>query len=152
MSPQMDDRLQRVLSAYEAVAEEQVRDLQALVRIPCPPGREGAVQTWIAARMSELGLAVERVPVDPERLRSVPGWVETTADYSDRPNVLGVIPGAGGGRSLLLHAHADVTSVEPRELWSVDPWSGKIEGDRLYGRGAWDDKSACAAILASPER
>lgn len=60
-----------------------------------------------------------------------------------RPNVIGIVRGAGGGRSLMLNAHMD--TVGPGGM--PDPLSGKIEGNRVYGRGAWDMKASLAAIM-----
>ena len=52
---------------------------------------------------------------------------------------------AGSGRPVtLLLAHYDV--VPPGPGWTVDPFSGEIVSDRLYGRGSADDKSNVAAI------
>jgi len=62
-----------------------------------------------------------------------------------RPNVVGVARGTGGGRSLLLNAHLDTVGL-------LEPDGGlgaRIEGDRLYGRGAYDMKGSLAAIMAA---
>jgi acetylornithine deacetylase/succinyl-diaminopimelate desuccinylase-like protein len=60
-----------------------------------------------------------------------------------RPNVVGIVRGSGGGRSLLLNAHTDTVSVFGMER----PHDPVIEGHRLYGRGAYDMKAGLAAIL-----
>jgi acetylornithine deacetylase len=60
-----------------------------------------------------------------------------------RPNVVGIVHGSGGGRSLLLNAHMDTVGVFGMER-PHDPF---IEGRRLYGRGAYDMKAGLAAIL-----
>jgi acetylornithine deacetylase len=60
-----------------------------------------------------------------------------------RPNVVGVARGSGGGRSLLLNAHTDTVGL-------LEPDGGlapRIEGDRLYGRGAYDMKGSLASIM-----
>jgi len=41
---------------------------------------------------------------------------------------------------LLFYNHYDVQPVEPVELWDDDPFSGKVKGNRIYGRGSSDDK------------
>lgn len=60
-----------------------------------------------------------------------------------RENVVGVARGAGGGKSLMLNAHMDVVGAGGM----IDPWTPRIEGDRLYGRGAFDMKASLAAIM-----
>ncbi len=60
-----------------------------------------------------------------------------------RPNVIGIARGRGGGRTLLLNAHLDTVGVAGMER----PFDARIEGDRLYGRGAYDMKGALAAIM-----
>ena len=51
--------------------------------------------------------------------------------------------GTGGGRTLLLCGHLDVVNVEGM----TDPFTPRIEGDRMYGRGAYDMKAGLAAAL-----
>ena len=68
-----------------------------------------------------------------ERLEATPG----------RPSVLVRAPGAGGGRTLLLCGHLDTVTVEG----IADPHAPRRDGDRLYGRGAYDMKAGVAAAL-----
>jgi acetylornithine deacetylase len=60
-----------------------------------------------------------------------------------RPSVLVRAPGRGDGRTLLLCGHIDTVSTEGM----VEPTIPRIEGDRLYGRGAYDMKAGVAAAL-----
>ncbi|MDX6455621.1 MAG: acetylornithine deacetylase, partial [Gaiellaceae bacterium] len=66
--------------------------------------------------------------------------VEGTAG---RSSVIVRAPGTGGGRTLLLCGHTDTVNVEGM----VDPHTPRVDGDRLYGRGAYDMKAGVAAAL-----
>jgi acetylornithine deacetylase len=61
----------------------------------------------------------------------------------DRPNVVGVARGLGGGQTLLLNAHTDTVGAGGM----ADAFAPRIEGDRLFGRGAFDMKGSLAAIM-----
>src|SRR6478736_4908844 len=86
---------------------------------------------------------------EAEIARFVGGWLEARGlevDVSDaepgRPNAVGRARGSGGGRTLLLNAHLDVVGVDGMS----DPFRPRVEGDRLYGRGAYDMKAGLAAV------
>lgn len=65
-----------------------------------------------------------------------------------RANVVAVARGKRGGRSLLLNAHLDTVGV----AGMTDPFIPRLEGGRLYGRGAQDMKGSLAAcMLATAE-
>ena len=65
-----------------------------------------------------------------------------------RPSVLVTARGTGAGRSLLLCGHLDTVNVEGM----ADPHTPRVDGDRLYGRGAYDMKAGLAvALLACRE-
>jgi carboxypeptidase PM20D1 len=53
----------------------------------------------------------------------------------------------------LLMAHQDVVPVEPGTEgdWKHDPFSGDVDDEHLWGRGALDDKGALIAILEAVE-
>ena len=61
----------------------------------------------------------------------------------NRANVVGILPGSGGGQSLMLNAHMDVVGAGGM----ADPWAPRREGNRLYGRGSFDMKASLAAIM-----
>jgi acetylornithine deacetylase len=63
----------------------------------------------------------------------------------NRPNVIGVARGTGGGRSLLLNGHLDTVGL----LAPDGGLEARVEGGRLYGRGAYDMKGSLAAIAAA---
>lgn len=65
-----------------------------------------------------------------------------------RPNVIGIVRGAGGGRTLMLNAHMDTVGV----AGMADPFTPRVEGNRLYGRGAYDMKGSLAACMLAAVR
>lgn len=90
----------------------------------------GAGEREIAALIEDwardAGLGVER-------LEETPG----------RPSVLVTARGTGRGRGLLLCGHIDTVNVDGM----VAPHSPRVDGDRLYGRGAYDMKAGVAAAM-----
>jgi len=85
--------------------------------------------------LEERGVPAEVVEVDDEyRARACP--------WGPRPLLFAWV---GEGDPLLeFNGHYDV--VPPGDGWSVDPFEGKVEGDRIYGRGATDMKGGVAAV------
>ncbi|MEJ2286546.1 MAG: M20/M25/M40 family metallo-hydrolase [Desulfobacterales bacterium] len=61
----------------------------------------------------------------------------------NQSNVVAVLPGKDRHRSLLLNAHLDTVGVDGMD----DPFTLKREGDRLFGRGAYDMKGSIAIML-----
>jgi carboxypeptidase PM20D1 len=57
-------------------------------------------------------------------------------------------------RPVLLAAHMDVVPVEAATTskWTHPPFAGVVADGFVWGRGAWDDKSAVVAILEAVER
>jgi acetylornithine deacetylase len=61
----------------------------------------------------------------------------------NRPSVIARIPGAGGGRSLLLYAHLDTVGVAGMS----DPFNPRALDGRMFGRGTYDMKAGLAACM-----
>lgn len=92
---------------------------------------------------------------EAELARFVAEWceragLETTVSEPapGRPNVVAVARGTGGGRSLMLNAHMDTVGV----VGMPDPFVARLDGDRLYGRGAQDMKGSLAACMLTAAR
>lgn len=145
---------QRDVMAVTGVIEERRKEIVDLlvdmVRIPSethpPGGDEGPVQRYVEQRFRSMGLDVDVFePWAVEGIEEHPGWWPGL-EYHDRPNVVGVRQGSGGGRSLILNGHADVVPAGPRHLWSHDPYGGEVIDDRVHGRGTADQKGGIAAM------
>ncbi|HEU4993947.1 MAG TPA: ArgE/DapE family deacylase [Gemmatimonadaceae bacterium] len=75
--------------------------------------------------------------------------LQETAPGSGRPNVIAVLPGSGGGRSLMFNGHMDVVGVEGMVH---APFDAFVKNGRIYGRGASDMKGGVAAMCAAAAR
>jgi acetylornithine deacetylase len=109
---------------------------QALIQINSinpsltPEGKgEAEIGTYVARKLSELGLEATTSEIAPGRV-----------------NVVGILKGSGGGKSLLLNAHMDTVGVEGM---TINPFGGELREGRVYGRGAQDMKGSLAAMLAA---
>jgi len=94
------------------------------------PGRqgEGEIAAFVATLLEDAGIEA--------RLQEA---------ATGRPNVIGRLPGSGGGRTLILNAHLDTVTVDGM----TRPFSAHIEDGKLFGRGAWDTKGGLAAGLSA---
>ena len=135
-----------VTHLIEERREEIIGFLKELVSYPSVTGDEHDIQQFVSATLRGMGLEVREWEPDHEALKKHPAYIPVERGYEDRPNVVGVRRGTGGGRSLLFNGHVDVIPPGPMDKWSCSPWSGEIRDNRLYGRGASDMKSGLAAM------
>jgi acetylornithine deacetylase len=89
---------------------------------------EAEIAAYIGGVLEALGLSVRMLEPEPGRV-----------------SVVGTMPGAGTGRSLMLNAHVDTVGVAGMQ----DPFSAIVRDGRLYGRGAFDMKGAMAACIGA---
>jgi acetylornithine deacetylase/succinyl-diaminopimelate desuccinylase family protein len=116
----------------DAHFDEEVRFLQALVRVPTdtPPGDNAPHAERTAQLLTAFGFEAEKHPV-PEAEVKARGLQSIT-------NLI-VRRRYGEGRVVALNAHGDV--VPPGEGWTHDPYGGEIEGGKLFGRASAVSKS-----------
>jgi len=115
-----------------------------------------------AERIAELALELANIDSPTGSEQEIAGFLEEWLGGHDfaprivgllpeRPNVMAVLPGTGGGRSLLFNSHMDtaVWRGDPRIIDPEDPifHSGWREGDLLHGHGVMNDKGPMAAWL-----
>lgn len=68
-----------------------------------------------------------------------------------QPGLVAVRPAAPGFPTVTLYAHHDVQPEGDHELWRTPPFEPSVVGERLYGRGASDDKAGVMAHLGALE-
>ena len=96
--------------------------------IPADIILEHRVTAYLEQFFRSLGVPYERQAVAPQR-----------------ENIVARLNVAGAKRTLMLEAHQDTVPVDGM---IVEPFGAKIEGNKLYGRGACDIKGGMAAMLA----
>jgi acetylornithine deacetylase len=128
--------------------------LQRLVMEPSTQGKEAGAQKIVADKLADMGLAVdvwEDEGTGLEELVKHPYFCSPRTEFKGSPNVVGVWKGSGGGKSLILNGHIDVVPTGERGQWNDDPFSGKIEDGRMFGRGVTDMKGGNAAMIFAIE-
>lgn len=131
---------EQIDQAVEKHRADALALLQELVRIPSLEGEEKPCMDVLERQLLSMGLDVDRWIPDDDELAAHPAFVPTGFSYAERPNVVGVHRGAGGGRSLKFNGHTDVVPIGPPELWQYGPWSGEYVDGKIYGRGSADMK------------
>ncbi len=54
-------------------------------------------------------------------------------------------------KTLLFYNHYDVQPVEPLDLWENPPFSAKVKGNKVFGRGSADDKGELITRIKAVE-
>ncbi|MGP4061119.1 peptidase [Halobacillus sp. H74] len=141
--------MKSIQSFMEENREDYIALLKRMVQEPSKAGEEAGVQSIVADRLSSKGFEVDRWELDYKLLSEHEAFCASRADFDGSENVVGVLKGEGDGKSILLNGHIDVVPEGEREQWRFDPYSGKVEDGKLYGRGATDMKGGnLAALLA----
>ncbi|MBN8748221.1 N-formyl-4-amino-5-aminomethyl-2-methylpyrimidinedeformylase [Xylophilus ampelinus] len=136
-----------LIAAAQALRAEATTMLSQLVQHPSLLGHEQSAQDFMADAFRGLGLQVDQFQIDEAKLKAHPAYSPSIVSYEGRTNVVGIHRPQGGyrGQSLIFNGHIDVVPVGAEVLWTHPPFSGKVEGDRLYGRGASDMKAGIVA-------
>jgi succinyl-diaminopimelate desuccinylase len=98
------------------------------------PG-EGEKAAFLADLLRGWGLKVDNYPAPDERVAG-----------GERPNLVAWVPGQRPEKIWVL-SHLDVVPVGDEALWDSDPFTLRVEGDRLYGRGTEDDHHGIVTSL-----
>lgn len=137
----IDDIAARAAKDYPRV----LKDLQELVTIPSVSNASfdqaavGVSAEAVAGLLRDAGMQDVRI-------------VDATAQDGtrSRPAVLAHKAGPPAAPTVLLYAHHDVQPPGDTAAWSTkDPFVPELRGERLYGRGAADDKAGIMAHVGA---
>ncbi|WP_456274941.1 peptidase [Bacillus sp. AK031] len=130
---------------------QAVRLLQKLVQEKSVRGNEAKAQAVIIEKCRELGLALDIWEIEKKDIANHRFYRCDRDDFSGNPNVVGVLKGKGGGRSIILNGHIDVVPEGDPSTWNIDPYSGEHVNGKVFGRGSTDMKGGTVALLLAIE-
>jgi len=119
---------------------DYIEKLKEFIRHPsvstdsrCGEGMRGA-REFVSGLLGSMGFAVEVVP---------------TALH---PIVFAQRAGDPAWPHVIIYGHYDVQPADPLELWTTPPFEPTIRGNRIYGRGAADNKGPLLTNIAAVAR
>lgn len=68
-----------------------------------------------------------------------------------RPNIMALLPGENRDVTVWVASHLDVVPPGDLTLWKSDPFTLKIEGDLIYGRGVEDNHQGIVSSIIALE-
>lgn len=131
-------RDRELTESVTAALPNTLADLGSLVRIPSvswdgfDPAHVQASAEAVAALAEGTGV-FDRVQISRAPLEG--------RDDLGQPAVLATRAAKNGAPTVMLYAHHDVQPPGADEDWDTPPFEPTVKGDRLYGRGAADDKA-----------
>jgi succinyl-diaminopimelate desuccinylase len=64
-----------------------------------------------------------------------------------RPNIVARLKGKSQARTIWVMSHMDVVPPGEPKLWNADPWTLRVEGDKLIGRGVEDNQQGLVSSI-----
>jgi acetylornithine deacetylase/succinyl-diaminopimelate desuccinylase-like protein len=116
-----------------------ISDLQKLIQQPSVSAKNLGLEECsqlIVSMMKKSGIHAETLHVK----KGVPFAIYGEVRSKQNP-----------GKTLLFYNHYDVQPEEPLELWDDKPFSGKIKGNKIFGRGSADDKGELVTRIKAVE-
>jgi acetylornithine deacetylase/succinyl-diaminopimelate desuccinylase-like protein len=147
---------------------DAIRDLQTLIRQPSVSAKnQGLVEcaNLVAQIMLNAGIDTKLLYLGNNNYTEAeeednngsnlpsPPTTQPPPLLSPPPIVYGEVKSKSNpnGKTILFYNHYDVQPIEPIELWDKNPFSGNIEGNYIFGRGAADDKGELIARIKALE-
>src|SRR5919197_4945015 len=146
--------VKKIDSEYEY---DVITDLQALIRPPSVSAKnQGLIEcaNLVVQLMRKAGINAKLLYVDDNLQKVVEDDIDSSSSPSSAPPIgYGEVRSKSNpsGRTILFYNHYDVQPIELLELWEEDPFSGKVEGNFVFGRGSADDKGELITRIKAVE-
>ena len=118
---------------------ELLNDLQTLIKQPSISAKNEGIEECsilVSKMLKKAGVSSEILRLNKNAAPLVFGEVKSKSNPS---------------KTLLFYNHYDVQPVEPIEEWEYPPFSGKVIGNKIFGRGASDDKGELITRIKAVE-
>ena len=119
--------IKKVLQYVDKNMSVLIKDLCVLIRQPSVSAKNQGIKK--CANLVKNTLKKSGINSEILSMKDYPPIVYGEVKSKKNPN-----------KTLLFYNHYDVQPVDPIELWDEDPFSGKIRGNKIFGRGSSDDK------------
>lgn len=131
--------MKKIYSYIESNFQNLLSDLQKLIQQPSVSAKnEGIIQcaNLVKKILQKSGIKSELLYLG----KNIPPIVYGEVKSKKNPS-----------KTLLFYNHYDVQPVEPFDLWDDPPFSGKIRGNKIFGRGSADDKGELITRIKAVE-
>ena len=122
-------QLAKIDAYFAEKREEHLNELNEFLRIPSISSLSAHTQDMQVAA-SWLAAAMKRVNLENITIEETGGHPVVYADWLHAP----------GKPTILFYGHYDVQPVDPLELWETPPFEPAVRDNKLFARGASDDK------------
>ncbi|GBF24315.1 putative metallohydrolase [archaeon MnTg01] len=131
--------MKKIFKFVDNNLNELISELQTLIRQPSVSAKNEGIEEC-AKLVSKI---LKKSGINSEILRIKKGVAPVVfAEVKSKMNP---------NKTILFYNHYDVQPVEPFELWDDDPFSGKIMGNKIFGRGSSDDKGELITRIKAVE-
>ena len=141
-----EETLPGLAGAVDAGLPKAIADLSNLVRIPSV--------AWDGFDFAQVDASAEAVralfdDTGVFELVEIRRSTQAGSEVLGRPAVIATRAARNGKPTIMLYAHHDVQPPGDEAEWDSLPYEPTVRGDRLYGRGAADDKAGVMAHVAA---
>ncbi len=128
-----------VLKYVDTHMEDLISDLQILIRQPSVSAKNEGIEecaNLVHSMLKQSGICSEILRLKKGVAPIVFGEIKSKQNPE---------------KTLLFYNHYDVQPAEPFDLWDDPPFSGIQKGNKIFGRGATDDKGELITRIKSVE-
>jgi len=131
--------MKKILKHVDSNMKNLVSDLQTLIRQPSISAKNEGLEE--CAQLVKKTLQKAGIRSQILRLgKNIPSLVYGELRSKKNPK-----------KTLLFYNHYDVQPVEPLDLWENPPFSAKVKGNKVFGRGSADDKGELITRIKAVE-
>ncbi len=137
-----ESTLKRLLNAIDGYEKEAIHLQTELCKLPAlGPENEGQGED---AKAKYLKSYLEGIGIKDIRQYNAP---DKRVPCGYRPNLVAVLPGKVESPRLWIMTHMDVVPPGDLRKWTGDPWTVRVDGDKVIGRGTEDNQQGMVSSL-----